>query len=803
VKDVRPDDAALHGGKGLSERLAVLWAALSVLLLAPVAYGLALAHQWLFFPAPAVEELLRNGPFRGYWRSPMRLEIQGYAVELAVLALLLAALFRLRPTTWPRAVREAVLHLLPLGLSPFLLFVDDFYTRILLQSALIAGVAGAVAFRLAPAGSDDERFARWPRRLAPVLALVAATYYVALAWLQHASYWSSLYDLGLFAGSLRSTVHGDGILFSPQFGVTFLAEHFSPILLLLTPFYALWQDPMCLQVVQALSMAGAGYLIFLLAEETLDDGWLAFAFSASFLLFPDTLQAQWHGFKMDLLEPPLLAGALLALRRRRPSWFLLCIALLWATKEDACILTAVLGAYAWWAHRLRRLGPAVVVASVAYGLIVFGWVIPAYSMFQEPGNFYRDFNADHYKFARHFSHLGPTLPKAMWGALSNPLYVLGWAFSEQRMGSILTLLAPLGFLALAGGFATLLLLLPAAEMILANFSYMYTLDFYYACAPVTLAYGAAIFGFAGLVRRLGRRERFAGLEFPRRLRLAAVAYLSAAVLMLAWSDPDSTFSPVNERPAYLRTPRTRMIDEVIDSIPPEVPVSANGYEAIHLMNRPRPAMAPFGLEVSRFALFDLYRPAFPFPGKLATMVVFIRRMLDTPDWGVRRFDRGVLLLERGAPHDLNAKALAQLDEPDIEAEDWEYSNYSNLAIRDDACSNGAALRVGPDDHRGPGKLLWGPFYPLSPGNYRATFRVAASRESYEGPGRLVATLDVFAGDRTLAVRDLRFQDFARSGAWEEFVLDFAVEGYMALEFRVHYHDSGTLALDVVRIRKAP
>jgi hypothetical protein len=143
VKDVRPDDAEVHRDKGLSERLAVLWAALSVLLLAPVAYGLALAHQWLFFPAPAVEELLRNGPFRGYWRAPMLLEIQGYAVELAVLALLLAALFRLRSTPWPRAVREAVFHLLPLGLSPFLLFVDDFYTRILLQSALIAGVAGS------------------------------------------------------------------------------------------------------------------------------------------------------------------------------------------------------------------------------------------------------------------------------------------------------------------------------------------------------------------------------------------------------------------------------------------------------------------------------------------------------------------------------------------------------------------------------------------------------------------------------------------------------------------------------------
>jgi uncharacterized membrane protein len=798
----RDRPAELPGGPSGARRvLRALRAAWPVLLLVPTACALGLSHPWMYYPSEVAEQLLRDGPFSGYNRAPLLLEMQWTLLELFVLAGCLAAVLRPRLASWAQTVRHASFHLLPLGLSPLLLFVDHLLTRLLLQATLIAGVAAAAAFRALPEPSGDETRSRWPRRIAPVLVLGAAVYYATLAWLQHASYWSSLYDLGLFAGSLRSTVNGDGILFSPQFGCTFLAEHFSPILLLLAPLYAVWQDPMCLQVVQSISMAATGYLNFLYADETLGDGWLALAFGASYLIFPDVLQAQWHGFKMDLLEPPMLVGALLALRRNRPSWFLLCILLLWATKEDSCLYTAILGVYAWRAHGYKRLGPAVVVASVVYGVAVLGWVVNAYSILQEPGNYYREFPREQYKFAKHFSHLGPTLPSAMWHAVINPLYSLGYAFSDDRLAVWLTLLAPLGFLALAGGAVTLLLLLPVFEMVLSNFSFMFRMDFYYSCAPVAVAYPAAILGCAALLRRIAASDRWRSRLPAARVRAATAAWVGAAALMLAWSDPQSPFSPVNERPAYLRTPRTALLDEVIASIPAEVPVAATGYAAIHLMNRPRPTMVPFGLEEAKFALIDLYRPAFPFPGKLASLVPFTHGMIHSPDWGVRRAERGIVLLERGAPRDRNEQALDALDSPDFEAEEWEGTHFPNLAVRDATASNGAALRVTPNDRRGPGKLFWGPFYVLRAGRYRVTYRLAASREPYEAPGRLVATLDVLGmRAETFASRDLRFSDFARADAWQEFTLDFSFEGYQALEFRVHYHDAGTLALDVIRVR---
>ncbi|MBN1772515.1 MAG: DUF2079 domain-containing protein [Deltaproteobacteria bacterium] len=775
-----------------------------LLLLVPTAYALALARQWLYFPWHEIEAGLRAGPFRGYGRVPLLRETGTLTLELLALAALVAWALRTRGRTWARALGDAALHLLPLLAAPTLLFLDNGTARIQLHAALVAGVAGGLAFAVLPEAGAMRRWRRLPRRLALVAVLTAGAYYAWLAWLQHAAYWSSLYDLGLFAGSLRSTLHGDGILFSPQFGNTFLAEHFSPILLLLTPLYALYQDPLTLQLVMAASMAGTGWLLFRLAEETLDDAWLGLAFAVAWLLLPATLQAQWHGFKMDLLEPPLVVGAVLAARRGSGRWFLLCIALLWATKEDACVATAVLGLWAWLAHGFRRLGPAVIVLSAAYGVVVMGWVLPAYTMFQEPGTFYGGFDPEHYKFARHFSHLGPTLGSAMLRALLNPLYVLGYLFSEDRLGSVLKLLAPLGFLGLWGGWVNLLLFVPALEMLLASFNFMYQLDIYYACVPMALAFPAAIFGLARLRRRLAARPRLRDRLPPERLRAAVAGYLVAAVLMLDGTDPHFPESSVWMRPQNLRTPRTELLDELLAEIPPDVPVSATGYQAIHLMNRSRPAMLPFGMEHAPYLVIDLMRPAFPFPGKLATMVPFARKLLEQPEWGVVRAERGAILLRRGAPRDRNAAAAAMLDNPDLEAEDFETSHFPNLAVGDPTCSNGAALRIGPEDRRGAGKLFFGPHWSFGPGRYRATFRLAAAREPHDTLGGLVATIDVHSEPGTLVVRDLRFSDFARPDAWQEFPLDFVVDRpLLPLEFRVHYHDAGTLALDLIRIRRLP
>lgn len=786
---------------------------LAWVLLVPVAHLLAVAHEWFYFPPVVLDVHLRVGPLRGEYAVPIARGSIGFLIELAVVALVIAFLRRRLGVSWRAALFDGAVHLLPLGFAPLLLLVGHGQVRVLLLAALVGGVTAAAILRLpAPAAETADLPSRWPPRLAASLATLAAVWYAAIMYAQYSSYWTSVYDLGLFASALRSTVHGDGFLYTPMFGCTFLAEHFSPVLALLAPLYMLFDHPMTLQVVQSVSMAGAGYLVYRLADETLGDRWVALAFCASWLVLPDTLHAQWHGFKMDLLEPPMVLGAFLALRRGSDRWFLLCVALLWATKEDAFVATTALGLYAWAAHGRRRTGLAVVVAGVVLGVVLLAWVVPAYADFRLAGDYVTRFTEDGYKFSSRFGHLGSDLPRAVVGAVTNPLYVIGHLASGDRPAGLLTLVAPLGFLVLAGGWRTLLLLVPALEMLLASFQYMYALDYYYAARPLAFAYAGAIVGLGALraaagpggpavhvPAALGRSLRAVGGPSAGRIGAAAAAYLVAAALMLAWLDPDSPVSPVHERPAYITTPRTKVMDEVVESVPSDVPAAATANIGIHLTDRLGPDHLPFGLKDVEYVVMDLYRSSFPMTR--AGLVAFAGALAGKPEWGVLRADRGVLLFRRGASRELNAAAIEMIDTPVFEAEDWYSSHFPNLAIRSADASNGAALRVTPSDRRGPGLLLLVEEWPLRPGEYEASFRLAAEREEHEHPLRTAATIGVYLGGALVSGAGLRFADFASPGAWQEFGLRFRAERDRGYEFRVYYHDFGAVALDAIRVSR--
>ncbi|MDI7269230.1 MAG: DUF2079 domain-containing protein, partial [Myxococcota bacterium] len=710
----------------------------------------------------------------------------------------LAYLRRSTVSSWARALGDGAACLLPLAAAPLVLFRDDIPARLMLFAAVVAITAGLAVFRCAPAlapGPSEHR----GRAAMFLMAVAAAVVFAALSLLRHAGYWSSIVDLGLFHGALRSTVTGEGFLFVPEMGVTFMAEHFSPILVALAPPAFLFDTPAALLVVQALAAAGGAYLLYRVAEETLDDGRVAPAICASYLLAPDMFQSQSADFHVDTLMPPMIFGAALALRRGNARWFVLCCALLWTAKEDAFIYGATLGLWAWLGHGRRRLGIAVLASSAAVGLLVLGVALPAWRTFQEPGEFFGRFTGEGYEFASRYSHLGADLGAAAIKIVTDPIYAAGWILRNERLASLLVLLVPLGFMALAGGLRTAILLAPLGVPLLASDANMHSLEMHYGAIPLAFAWLAGIAGLASAVDRFGRRAGGTGDVSRRRILSAAAAYVGAAALWLAWGHPESPLSPVHERPAYMLTDRTRLLDEVVKSIPPGVPVSATGHVGVHLMNRPRSRMLPFGVSEARFVVADLHRP--PWPLDMPGLARLVEGLAADPAWGVRLVERGVFVLERGAPRDRNERAIEEIYQPVIEPEEWESSDFPNLAVRMRSASGGAALVVTPDDRRGRGFLYYGPFLPLPPGRWRVEFRLAAQPEPGRSADAVLATIDVFRNHETIAARDLRAADFGGRWAWRTFALEFDRDVEGAWEFRVFHHDAGTVALDRIRVTR--
>lgn len=792
-------------------------------------YGVALFT--LFRNAP--ERLVSDG-VRALFRAGGPLRDLVNALPLAALSVLAAWLLlglvasRRRAAPLGPGLVDAARALWPLCALALTLWFDDPAGR----QVLAAAVVGLVAFRAWPLlgaspGSPSPLFARLapitrpltdprhPHRAPALLCLAATAFLFYGAAARHAAHWSSLIDLGLFY-ELYDNAAGS-LLFSPTLGQSFLGEHFSPVLVLLWPVMELFPSPLTLLAIQSLAIGGGAWLLYRLAHDRTGHVALSALLMLAWAVSPYVQAAAFYDFHMDMLEPPMLFGLVLALHRRRPLWVAVCAVLLWCTKEDTFLYTSVLGVYAIAFLGQRKTGALLIAVGLAQAALVLGVVLPALRAPFDPAFFSTTGPQEGYAFLGRYSHLGSSVPAIAGQVLANPLYVLDHLTTGARLTNVLALLLTFGGLALFAGWR-IILLAPVAEMLLANAGPMSSFHFYYGAVAFMFAPLAAIEGARRLLRRPPDAPVFGPLP-PGRLATALAALL---VALLAWH-PTSWLSAEHTYKPVVQTPHHAAADALIAAIPPGARVTATGYQAVHLQPDRDVRMFPYGLDAAEHVLVDLQRP--PWPRTLAGVQ---DELLRLPRQGFRLAAHadGLLHLVRdpaAAPDPAAAAAerdrlRAHFEDITFEAELSEQTAFMSGAHADPEASNGAFRRARAADRRGPDFLAYGPYLRLAPGPYRAHARVRwRDRGLWPAPAdRVVATVDVTAqhGRASLAKRDLRAADLA-DGAWLDVALDFTVAGArpattgerfppgsVEIEVRAFFHGVGELDLDFTRVTPA-
>src|SRR2546421_7643444 len=130
-------------------------------------------------------------------------------------------------------------------------------------------------------------------RLEPAIAAALVVGYLLLfSWLsvrRHQTYHSLGADLGLFDQIFWNTVHGRPFESTMSLAWTdphsFFADHFSPVLWLLVPFYTLVPRPETLLVLQTLALALGAVPVYLAARHRLPPGYQRLLWVAAYLLF--------------------------------------------------------------------------------------------------------------------------------------------------------------------------------------------------------------------------------------------------------------------------------------------------------------------------------------------------------------------------------------------------------------------------------------------------------------------------------------------------------------------------------------
>ena len=183
----------------------------------------------------------------------------------------------------------------------------------------------------------------------------------------------SLYDYGIantLNGAFMQTFYGNPHLFG---------NHFSPILLLLVPFYWVHNGPMTLLLFQVAIVGCSAVPFYFIAKWKFDDSRVALLLTASYLLYRKLTMGLMYDFHIEMMEPLLIFSAFFFAVQKRWHWYFIFIILAMACKEDVSLYLVPLGLFLVFRLQLKRAGWATVGLSAIWFAAAAGWLVPYYS----------------------------------------------------------------------------------------------------------------------------------------------------------------------------------------------------------------------------------------------------------------------------------------------------------------------------------------------------------------------------------------------------------------------------------------
>jgi uncharacterized membrane protein len=628
---------------------------------------------------------------------------------------------------------------------------------------------------------------------------------------RHNSFMTHAFDLGIHDQAVYNILHG-GVMRTTLYGpyaIDYIGDHFSPILFLLAPIYALYQDARTLLVLQSLFLAAGALPLYLLTQRKTRSALLGVALAASYLLYPALHGVNLKDFHQIALVCALLLAALYFLEIDRIRPFLIALGLALIVKEEVALTVAAIGAYIFLAKRRYRLGAGVMIAGLAYFAVVVGWVMPLLGGTPQIDT----------RFGGYIAAGTQGATGIAWTLFTNPIFTAIWILGTPgKLIFLFQLFLPVLFLpVLAPGLAWLPALPSLAILLLTSAHTQYDITYHYSAHLIPFVFFLTVQALAQLVlqpQRDATRTRMdadergedrgsaaLGRARPRPIVGALAASLLIASLAMSYQFGQIISKHGVEIPAADR--HDAIVASFVAQIPRDAPVSAMSDIVTHLTARRTAYLFP-DMADATYLLLDTDPRANYWPHEgLKARERAIRDMIPhvrSGEFGLVRMEDGVLLLQRGADTSRNDEALAGLLTTRYEAEELK-SDFERSAKRDPQASGGQAREATPAAVRPDGKaaLVFGPYTDLPQGKYRVEYVMRFDRSDL---AERVATVDVFTfrDGYPRATRDVVGTEFTAPDPYQPFALEFESDKPLEdLEFRVQYAGQGVLGLDYVRV----
>ena len=415
-------------------------------------------------------------------------------------------------------------------------------------------------------GELRRRLIRLEPYLVAALAVIYFLLYSVLSVLRHVTYHSFGPDLGIFDQVFWNTIHGRFLESTMSLAQgqphSYLADHFSPVYLLLMPAYALIPRPETLLVIQTLFLALGVWPIYLLARLKLEPGFQRLVWAVAYFLFLPVAFINLFDFHELALAVLPLGFAIYFLEKGRPGWFLVSLLSTFLIKEELPLVGVGFGAYILLAKRDWKLGLGVLVGSLAVFLALVRVIIPGFG-----GGSYEYFAR---RINLRYAELGTTPQEIIGTTFAHPGRLAQILLQPQKLKFLVGIFGPVLGLTTISGFAAILVLPTLAILLLSNYAPQYSFTSHYSAPLIALVIGTSILGFARL---------------RPSLRGPAAAGVVASSLVFSFLFGDLPFSRHFDVHMYEQEARYAAFVGNLDRIPPDASVGAENNLTPHLAHR--------------------------------------------------------------------------------------------------------------------------------------------------------------------------------------------------------------------------
>lgn len=417
--------------------------------------------------------------------------------------------------------------------------------------------------------------------------LIYIVYFTTVSFLRHDNFYTGRFDLGNMDQTVWNTVNGRIFqMTNPDSteAISRLAYHADFILILLSPFYLVWQNPKVLLLMQTVIVALGDVFIYLICQKILKNKNLSLTFSFSFLMNPSLQYANLYDFHGVTLAASFLLAAFYFLISKRYVYFLIFSVLAALTKEQIWIIVALFGGYIALSKKFV-FGIILLLTS----LLIFRYLIWT-AIPQNRGG-------EHFAI-EYYYQFGETPGNVIKNMIFSPAKTLGIILEKERIEYFKQLFYPVGFLSLFSPFSLIFALPDFLINLLSNNKQLHQIYYQYTSVITPFIFISSIYA----VRAIKNRYKNIPCSFFSLYLILAVFYSAYSFGPLPGAKKPNIDMLTNP------LPEKEVIHKFLSEIPRNLSVAATNNTGAHLSQREKIYTIPVGLKDADIVVFLLKDP---------------------------------------------------------------------------------------------------------------------------------------------------------------------------------------------------